>query len=186
MQLLFHNNTGHHPSEIFYNNNPCLPLKPLYHCTNCRMDGHPASQCFAPGRGVVACPTLRNNLPPHSSNINVPTFTPKPPFIPNSPTTSPPEKNFPAIITQPTDKNSSDLIMIASLTDAPGIKVEYYDPISVPLANRGSHIWLINSATTSYLSSDISLFHTIERIDPVTIETASGESFTVRNTLILM
>ena len=110
--------------------------------------------------------------------MNVHTSTPKPPFIPNNPTTSPPEKQFPAIIAQPTNKNGSVLIMIASLPDAPGIKVEYNNPISIPLADRGSHIWLIDLAATSHLSSDISLFHTIEQIDPVTIETASRESFT--------
>ena len=75
-------------------------------------------------------------------------------------------------------KKGNDMIMIASLTDAPGIKIEYDDPTTVPLINRGAHTWLIDSAATSHLSGDISLFHTIERIGPVTIETASGESFT--------
>ena len=68
--------------------------------------------------------------------------------------------------------------MVASLSDTPGIKVEHDDPISIPLTSRGAHIWLINSATSSHLSGDLSLFHTIERIDPITIETASEESFT--------
>ena len=163
---------------MFYTNNLHLSPKPLYHCNNCGKDGHSASRCFAPGEGLMTHPTWRSNLPPHNSNMNVHTSTSKPPFILNNLITSPPEKQFPAIIAQPTDKNSSNLIMIASLTDVPGIKVEYNDPISVPLADRGAHIWLIDSATTSHLSVDIFLFHTIEGIDPVTIETASRESFT--------
>ena len=62
--------------------------------------------------------------------------------------------------------------MIASLTDPPRIKVEYDNPI------LRSPYWLIDSAATSHPSADISLFHTIEQIDPITIETASGESLT--------
>ena len=115
---------------------------------------------------------------PHNSNMTAHISTPKPPFIPNNPPVPPPEKQFLAIIAQPTDKKGNDMIMIASLSDAPGIKVEYDDPIDIPLINRGPHTWLIDSATTSHLSGDISLFHTIERINPVTIKTASGESFT--------
>ena len=151
--------TGHHSSEMFYNNNPQLPLKPLYHCNNCGRDNHSASQCFAPGWGLAACPTWRSNLPPHNSNMNVHTPTPKPPFPSNNPTTSLPEKQFSDVVAQPTDKNSSDLIMIASLTDGPGIKVEYDDPISIPLTDRGAHIWLINSATSGHLWWHFSVPH---------------------------
>ena len=174
----FQNNTGHRPSEMSYNNNPHLPLKLLYHCNNCGKDGHSASQCFTPGGGLAAHPTWRNNVPPHNSNINVHISTPKPPLISNNPQVSPSKKNFPAIISQPADKKGNNMIMIASLNDAPGIKIKYDNPITIPLINQGAHTWLIDSAATSHLSGDISLFHTIEQIDPVTIETASGESFT--------
>ena len=178
MQPPFQNNPGHRPNEMFYNNNPRLPPKPLYHCNNCGKDGHSASWCFAPGGGLAARPIWGNNGTPHNSNMNMHTSTPKPPFIPNNPPISPPEKQFPAIIAQPTDNKGNDMVMIASLTDAPGIKVKYNDPTTVPLINRGVHTWLIDLATTSHLSSDISLFHTIEWINPVIIETASGDSFT--------
>ena len=153
MQAPFHNNIGHCPNEMPHNNNPRLPSKPLYHCNNCGRDNHSASQCFAPGRGLAACQTWRNNLPPPTSNMNVHTSTQKPNFASNNLTTSPPEKQFPAITTQPTDKNGSDLIMVASLSDTPGIKVEHDDPILIPLAGRGAHIWLIDSAASSHLSS---------------------------------
>ena len=61
------------------------------------------------------------------SKANIPFKQPNPP---------PPEKHFPAITAQPTDKNGSNLIMIASLSDILGIKVEHDDPISIPLACR--------------------------------------------------
>ena len=176
MQPPFQNNTGHRPNEMLYNNNPCLPLKPLYHCNNCRKDGHSASQCFAPGGGLASRPIWRNNGIPHNSNMKAHISTPKPPFISNNSPPPPPEKQFPAIIAQPTDKKGNNMIMIASLSDAPGIKVEYDNPIDIPLVNRGPHTWLIDSAATSHLSGDISLFHTTERINPVTIQLAESPS----------
>ena len=40
-----------------------------------------------------------------------------------------------------------------------------------------THIWLIDSAASSHLCSNIDLFETIEHMSPTSIETASGESF---------
>ena len=41
-----------------------------------------------------------------------------------------------------------------------------------------SHVWLIDLAASSHLSRNLELFQSLNDIPPVTIETASGDSFT--------
>ena len=41
-----------------------------------------------------------------------------------------------------------------------------------------AHIWLVDSAASSHISGNIDLFNNLHSVTPITIETASGESFT--------
>ena len=50
---------------------------------------------------------------------------------------------------------------------------------ALSMIENNAHIWLINSAASSHISGNIDLFSNLHSVTPITIETASGEAFTV-------
>ena len=87
-------------------------------------------------------------------------------------------------VTNPVAKlaDQEKMIMVATIgdpiPDTPprAVTVALTTPLVPPHDNL--HVWLIDSAASSHLSGNIELFESIQDISPVTIQTASGESFT--------
>ena len=68
-------------------------------------------------------------------------------------------------------------VMIATITKTPVIPIRSPLSVSSPIHND-THTWLVDSAASSHISGNLLLFSDIHEIPPVTIQTASGESFT--------
>ena len=72
-------------------------------------------------------------------------------------------------------------IMVASITELPDdrMKMKISSHLSsLSEVENGSHLWLIDSAASSHLSGNKSMFLTMEDIAPIQIECASGDTFT--------
>ena len=77
---------------------------------------------------------------------------------------------------------TKDLIMVATIhkllpDSPPRVSIAAHISTLMPLM-LDSHVWIINSAASSHLSGNLELFQSLNDSPPVTIETASGDSFT--------
>lgn len=79
-------------------------------------------------------------------------------------------------------KQSMNIIMVASIHEVPSeppLRAPIFTHTSTFCLNEtDSHTWLIESATSSHLSGKQELFTSLHDIPPVTIETASSNTFT--------
>ena len=163
------------PPHHFFNNpyHPHQPHNmqgPIY-CNNCSRPGHPASRCYAQGGGLAGQMPWRYNGGINNRNIPIPAARPNqppPPQYPNPPANKP-TTGPPAHLAEET----KGFIMIAS-TIMPPIT----EHISIAMTqNPQNHTWLIDSAASSHLSGNNSLFLDMKDTPPVTILTASGDTF---------
>ena len=77
---------------------------------------------------------------------------------------------------------AKNLIMVATIhkllrDSTPRVLIATHISTLTPLM-LDSHVWLIDSAASSHLSGNLELFQSLNDIPPVTIETASRDSFT--------
>ena len=72
-----------------------------------------------------------------------------------------------------------DMIMMAKIDELPNEpKVTILtDHVALSSPEDKAHLWLVDSAASSHLSGNQSLFISLYNIDPITIETASSKSF---------
>jgi Pol polyprotein, beta-barrel domain len=78
------------------------------------------------------------------------------------------------------DEKKPNLVMMAHITEMEvGSKVVISANTSAFLSmDEDSHFWFIDSATSSHICGNKSLFESMHEVPTLTIETASGESFT--------
>ena len=165
-------------NNLIPTNNHNFP-KPIFQCNNCHKIGHSASRCYAPGGGSEGQAPWQLN-PRQSDNRFATTvdatatqITQPNEYLPRfkPPTTKPQANQIP-----------KSFVMVASITEIPD-EPEPSMKISSELSalssvENGSSLWLIDSAASSHLSGNKSLFLTLETIPPVSIECASGDIFT--------
>ena len=160
-----------------YCNNVPRPIQnnPI-HCNNCGKPGHPAAQCYTPSGGLAGQAPWRQN---QVQQNNAPQFlTNRPPIptanqLPQQHHDPNPATDTPAHLTGQT----KDIIMMATVPVPPIIPIQSLIS-STSLLHNDSHIWLIDSAASSHISGNLPLFFDMITIVPVTIQTASGDSFT--------
>jgi len=73
------------------------------------------------------------------------------------------------------------MVMMAHITEvtAPKVIISTYISMLSSIENK-SHTWLLDSAASSHICGNIKLFMAIHEVPPISIDTASGESFTAR------
>ena len=163
----YDNNNRNYASRPIQNN-------PIY-CNNCGRPGHPASRCYAPGGGLAGQAPWRHNQTPYNNAPQFPITRPTPVTnrVPYQPQESNPAPDAPVHLAGQT----KDIIMMATAPVTPIIPIQSLIS-STSLLHNDSHIWLIDSAASSHISGNLPLFFDMVTIAPVTIQTASGDSFT--------
>ena len=159
-----------------HNPQPNTP-RTVFHCNNCGKTGHPASKCYAPGGGLAGqAPWMTNpNAIPISTTIHRPPVTQHRNATPTNQdnATSDPSVRL-------ASQGLKDMVMMAKI-DEPSIEPNITiltDHAALSSSEDKAHLWLVDSAASSHLSGNRSLFISMYDIKPITIETASGESFT--------
>ena len=155
---------------------PPRPTNNVIHCNNCGRAGHPASRCYAQGGGLAGqAPWMQNHGAYNNNAPHPPMYEPtpavtQPPQQPHQPNPAP---DTPAHLTG----QMKDIIMMAMAPDAPIIPIQSLISLT-SLLHNDSHIWLIDAAASSYISGNLPLFFDMVTIAPITIQTASRDSFT--------
>ena len=94
------------------------------------------------------------------------------------------QANQNSMITDPSSRlviqGLKDMVMMAKIHELPSEPnaTVLTDHAALSSPKDKAHLWLVDSATSSHLSGNWSLFILMYNIKPITIETASGESFT--------
>ena len=171
-QPLYQRGRGNYSAMQF--STPNFP-RPTYTCNNCGRNGHSAARCFAAGGGLAGqAPWSQshaqgNPIPSIYSNSNTTTRSvPLPRSTHNGTTVS-------------TDQQTKNVVMMAVITEISNDltpKVMLSTRTSAMVSMETDHYWLLDSAATSHLCGNIDLFEHMYNVSPITIETASGESFT--------
>ena len=146
---------------------------PIY-CNNCGRPGHPASRCYVPGRGLAGQAPWRHNQVPYNNVSQFPMNRPMPATnrVSHQTQESNPVPDTPAHLAG----QMKDIIMMATAPVTPIIPIQSLISSISPLHNN-AHTWLIDSAASSHISGNLPLFFDMVTIAPVTIQTASGDSF---------
>src|SRR3977135_125677 len=184
--------------------------RPQYSCNNCGRQGHSAARCFAPGGGLARQPTSFQHTPSPAAPQ-----TTQSSFLPSNYHSSRNQPQSTAYMQQNQNGGnyaahlanipSRNIIMMAKIIELPS-PIEHVsadDSLTSPhndsdihlsmktsalsAVHDQSHIWLVDSAASSHLCGDIQLFDNLYSIPPLSIETASGDSFTAtqRGTIFL-
>ena len=167
-------------------------------CNNCGRNGHPASRCYAHGGGLAGQAPWRQSYAPQN-HIPQPTHAYQPPHTPQFPN-SYQSNHVPQFPTdrpvQNANQQQHDEHIDRPVADAPAhlagdtkniIMVATVDPPVTPVQSLvyttstlhdDTHTWLIDSAASNHISGNLSLFSNMTKVAPITIQTASGDSFT--------
>ena len=157
------------------------PTNPVmnFQCTNCGRQGHTSIRCYARG-GNMEGRAPWNNQPESAPIMN--RGLPTPPLSQSRPNTSQtPRPTRPA---RSVNEKKPNIVMMAYITEMESERESKESKVVVsmntpPLSSieGGTHLWFVDSAASSHICGNESLFESMYAIPTLTIETASGESF---------
>ena len=171
-------------NQVINQNNLCtneasllFTPKTSFTCNNCRKTGHLVAWCYVLGGGLEGqAPWMKNKEPTH--------------HIPqrfNNPPTARPNNNSPARSVEDTirlaEQRPDTIIMMAGFDKQTVLPTsEYIYPMimtteKTPSSVDNTYLWLIDSATSSHISGNRDLFHTMHLIPLIKNDIANGESF---------
>ena len=151
-------------------------------CNNCGRNGHPASRSYAHGGGLAGQAPWRQSYA-SENHTSQPTHTYQPPHTPQFPTDRPDLRQNDSQM----DKSNSNTPTHLAADMKNIIMVANIKPLKAPIQSlvsttsslhSDSHTWLIDSAASNHISGTSSLFFNMIKITPITIQMASGNSFT--------
>jgi Pol polyprotein, beta-barrel domain len=163
--------------------------RPTLICSNCGRNGHSIVKCYTQGGGMAGrAPWSNQQGRGTGPSTNARTFIPPPPSsnsIPNLSNRS--NTSRPNNSAKLTSQNRDDIAWMAHISEANTSDVEETKSSKVIVSTNTSvflsfendpHIWFIDSAASSHLCGDKSLFNSMYTVPSLTIETASGDAFT--------
>ena len=161
------------------NNEASLSFTPRtsFTCNNCRKTGHSVTRCYVLGGGLEGqAPWMKNKEPTQ----HIPqTFNNPPTARPNNNSLARPVEDTIQLVEQRPDT----IIMMAGFNKETILSTsEYIYPMimtteKTPSSVDNTYLWLIDSATSSHISGNRDLFHTMHLIPLIKNDIANGESF---------
>lgn len=149
--------------------------RPRYHCNNCGKGGHSASRCFSPGGGLAGQQPWRT-INGQWNNVNQAEHTPRN-LNPdgNAPQTAHVENHNQAT------NEPKNIVMMAQISevadDVENNITTATSTLALSAVHDKSHLWLVDSAASSHICSNIDLFEEIHSMPTISIETASRDAF---------
>ena len=145
-------------------------------CMNCRRQGHTIVRCFARGGGMEGQAPWDNQSAPNLPKKDSPS-----PQMQNQ-TVNQSMSNLPKNSARLAEQKKANIIMMAHISEVkskekPNVTVST-NTFGFTSMEENTHLWFVDSAASSHICGNKNIFDTMYSVPNLTIETASGESFT--------